>query len=131
MNDAERLSQYSMFRLIASEKTMDHGTAFTSSSQTFETEMLTQNGTLTEREGRQLSRDWNETRAAYPDGCVHELFEQQVSLHPDSLALVFGERQLTYRELNQRANQVAHFLRKRGVGPEVWWAFAWNAARRC
>ena len=118
MNDAERLSQYSMFRLIGLEKTMDRGTAFTSSSHTFEAEMFTQNGTLTEREGRILSRDWNDTHVAFPDACVHELFEQQVARDPDAVAVVYKQRQLSYRELNQRANQVAHYLRKRGVGPD-------------
>ena len=119
MNDAERLSQYPMFRMIGSEKTMEHGTAFTSSSQTFETEMLTQNGTLTECEGRQLWRDWNDAHVAFPDGCVHELFEEQVARNPDAVAVVYKQRQLSYRELNQRANQVARFLRKRGVGPDI------------
>ncbi|MGA7792280.1 MAG: AMP-binding protein, partial [Candidatus Acidiferrales bacterium] len=74
---------------------------------------------LTERERTQLLHEWNETRAEYPQVCVHELFEQQASLHPDSIALVFEDRQLTYRELNERANQVAHYIRKREVGPEV------------
>ena len=74
---------------------------------------------LTERERTQLLHEWNDTRAEYPQVCVHELFEQQASLHPDSIALVFEDRQLTYRELNERANQVAHYLQKRGVGPEV------------
>jgi amino acid adenylation domain-containing protein len=74
---------------------------------------------LTERERIQILYDWNSTRAEFPQICVQELFEQQVALHPDSVAVVFEERQLTYHELNQRANQVAKFLRKRGVGPEV------------
>ena len=51
--------------------------------------------------------------------CAHELFEQQAAKNPDALAIVFEERQVTYRELNERANKVAHFLRKRGVGPET------------
>jgi amino acid adenylation domain-containing protein len=74
---------------------------------------------LTERERTQLLYEWNDTRTECPQVCVHELFEQQASLHPDSIALVFEDRQLTYRELNERANQVANYLRKRGVGPEV------------
>jgi amino acid adenylation domain-containing protein len=74
---------------------------------------------LTERERIQILYDWNATRAEFPQTCVQQLFEQQVSLHPDSVAVVFEERQLTYRELNERANQVANFLRKRGVGPDV------------
>jgi amino acid adenylation domain-containing protein len=74
---------------------------------------------LTERERTQIVHDWNATSAEFPQTCVHALFEQQVSQHPDSVAVVFEDRQLTYRELNQRANQVANFLRKRGVGPDV------------
>ena len=74
---------------------------------------------LTERERTQILHEWNDTAQNIPQVCVHELFEQQASLHPDAIALVFEDRQLTYRELNERANQVAHYLRKRGVGPEV------------
>jgi amino acid adenylation domain-containing protein len=73
---------------------------------------------LPEREWHHALHDWNDTHAAYPDVCVHELFEQQVARDPNAVAVVFNERQLTYRELNQRANQVAHYLRKRGVEPE-------------
>lgn len=90
----------------------------TSGSQSFETEALTKNGIKTQREGRQLMHDWNKTHAAYPNVCVHELFEQQAARDPDAVAVVYEELQLTYRELNQRANQVAHYLRKRDVGPE-------------
>jgi amino acid adenylation domain-containing protein len=119
MTDAERLNQYPIFRLIGSEKTMDHATAFTSSSQTFETELLTQNGILTAREGRPPSRERNGTHVAFSDACVHELFEQQVARDPVAVAVVYKRRQLSYRELNQRANQVARYLRKRGVGPDI------------
>ena len=52
-------------------------------------------------------------------GCIHELFEAQVERAPDAVALVFEDRQLTYRELNERANQLAHYLRSQGVGPDV------------
>lgn len=53
-----------------------------------------------------------------PD-CLHQLFEAQVTRTPDRIALVFEETALTYQELNARANQLAHYLRQRGVGPEV------------
>jgi amino acid adenylation domain-containing protein len=119
MTDAERLNQDPIVRLIGSEKTMDHATAFTSSSQTFETELLTQNGILTAREGRPPSRERNGTQVAFSDACVHELFEQQVARDPVAVAVVYKRRQLSYRELNQRANQVARYLRKRGVGPDI------------
>ena len=56
----------------------------------------------------------------YPkEKCIHELFETQVEKTPDAIALVFEDQQLTYRELNNRANQLAHYLKKLGVGPEV------------
>lgn len=68
---------------------------------------------------KQLLYDWNATHVEYPDVCVHDLFEEQVLRSPDAVAVVFKEQRLTYSELNQRANQVAHFLREQGVGPEA------------
>jgi amino acid adenylation domain-containing protein len=55
----------------------------------------------------------------YPGVCVHQLFEEQVVRSPEAVAVVFRERRLSYQELNRRANQVAHFLRKNGVHPET------------
>ena len=75
---------------------------------------------LTEQERHQLLVDWNNTTKEYPsDKCIHQLFEEQVELTPDSEAVLFEDKQLTYRELNQRANSLAHHLRNLGVGPEV------------
>ena len=83
---------------------------------------------LPEAEKHQLLVEWNDTKTDYPtDKCIHELFETQVEKTPDAIALVFpstgsgrGEdQQLTYRELNNRANQLAHYLQKLGVGPDV------------
>ena len=65
-----------------------------------------------------LIAGWNSTQADYPDVCVHELFERQAEAHPDAIALVQGDRQLMYRELNGRANQVARHLRMLGVKAE-------------
>ncbi|MDZ4343796.1 MAG: amino acid adenylation domain-containing protein, partial [Candidatus Binatia bacterium] len=53
------------------------------------------------------------------DVCLHRLFEAQVERTPDAVAVTFENKQLTYRELNRRANQLAHYLKKLGVGPEV------------
>ncbi len=53
------------------------------------------------------------------DKCMHEVFEEHVGRAPNHVALVFGEEQLTYRELNERANRLAHYLRNLGVGPET------------
>ena len=75
---------------------------------------------LTEAEKHQLLVEWNDTKRDYPkEKCIHELFETQVEKTPDAIALVFEDQQLTYRELNNRANQLAHYLKKLGVGPEV------------
>ena len=71
-------------------------------------------------EEKRIVEDWNRTEAEYPkDKCVHELFEEQVRKSPQAVAVVYEETSLTYEELNTRANQLAHYLRKRGVGPEV------------
>ena len=70
-------------------------------------------------ERQRLLAEWNDTERDYPsDKCVHQLFEEQVEKSPDAVALVFEDQQLTYRELNHKANQLAHYLRKRGVRPE-------------
>ena len=75
---------------------------------------------LTQTERQQLLFEWNNTTTEYPqDKCIHQLFEEQVEKTPDSVAVVFGNQQLTYRELNQRANQLAHYLQTLGVKPEV------------
>jgi amino acid adenylation domain-containing protein len=75
---------------------------------------------LTEAEKQQILVEWNDTAADYPqDKCVHQLFEEQVERTPDAIAVVFEDQQLTYRELNERANQLGHYLQKLGVGPEV------------
>ena len=66
-----------------------------------------------------LLAQWNDTRADFPDLCAHELFEGQAAETPDAAAVVFGHRQVSYRELNERANKLAHHLRQRGVGPDV------------
>ncbi|OUL20265.1 non-ribosomal peptide synthetase [Nostoc sp. 106C] len=75
---------------------------------------------LTATERHQLLVAWNNTHTEYPqDKCIHELFAQQVELTPNAVALVFADQQLTYQELNQKANQLAHYLQSLGVGAEV------------
>ncbi|WP_410896977.1 amino acid adenylation domain-containing protein [Pseudomonas guariconensis] len=69
---------------------------------------------------QQLVHGFNDTFVDYPSGtCVHSLIEAQAQKTPDAVALVFGERQLSYRELDQQANQLAHQLIELGVGPDV------------
>ena len=84
---------------------------------------------LTAAERRQILEDWTATAAPFPaDRCVHELFAEQAARTPDAIALEFvnsaeangaSTSTLTYRELNERANQLAHHLRSLGVGPET------------
>ena len=75
---------------------------------------------LTESESRQLLVEWNETQTDYPqDKCIPELFEKQVVLSPDAVAVVFEDQQLTYSELNCLANQLAHYLQSLGVSTDV------------
>src|SRR5262245_13154473 len=95
---------------------------------------------LPERERRQVLYEWNATDVEYPaarsraarsraarscaagsrlEKRIHHLFEEQMERTPDAVAMVFWERQLTYRELNRRANRLAHYLQTLGVGPEV------------
>ncbi|MGA7893825.1 MAG: amino acid adenylation domain-containing protein, partial [Candidatus Sulfotelmatobacter sp.] len=74
---------------------------------------------LSEAERQQLLVEWNRTESPCPlDKCVHELLEEQVARTPHALALVFQDASLSYAELNRRANQLAHYLRTLGVGPE-------------
>lgn len=75
---------------------------------------------LSEVEQHQLLGEWNQTQADCPkDACIQQLFEEQVERTPDAIALVFENQQLTYRQLNQRANQLAHYLRSLEVGSGV------------
>ena len=75
---------------------------------------------LGDDERRRLLVDLNETQRAYPrEKTLHQWFEEQAARTPERVALVFGERQFRYQELNERANRLGHYLRRQGVGPEV------------
>ncbi|MEM9272766.1 MAG: amino acid adenylation domain-containing protein [Cyanobacteria bacterium P01_F01_bin.143] len=80
---------------------------------------ITQLPLLTATEKGKILREWNDTTVAYPKTlCFHQLFEAQVERTPEAVAVVFQDQKLTYKELNQRANQLAHHLQKLGVTPE-------------
>ncbi len=75
---------------------------------------------LTKAEQHQILKECNNTMTKYPrDKCIHQLFDEQVDKSPDAIAIIFEDQQLTYRALNNKANQLAHYLMKQGVGPEV------------
>jgi amino acid adenylation domain-containing protein len=70
-------------------------------------------------ERRQMLLEWNRTNAEYPEECLHELFEKQAARTPRAAAVQHQGRQVSYAELNRRANQLARYLRELGIGPEV------------
>ncbi|WP_277965042.1 amino acid adenylation domain-containing protein, partial [Pseudomonas sp. RIT-To-2] len=70
-------------------------------------------------EHRQIVQDWNRTEADYPQQCLQQLVEAQVARTPDAVAVIAGEQPLSYRQLNERANRLAHHLRELGVGQDV------------
>lgn len=75
---------------------------------------------LDETDRNQILFAWNDTRLeTQAEPCIHRLFEERVSSAPDAVAVEFGDKHVSCRELNQRANQLAHYLRKLGVGPET------------
>lgn len=75
---------------------------------------------LTSDETQKILTLWNNTKNEFPDDkCVHELFEDQVKKTPDGIAVEFGDEKITYRELDTRANQLAQYLVKCGVGPDT------------
>ncbi|MHC0067969.1 non-ribosomal peptide synthetase [Nostoc sp. UIC 10890] len=75
---------------------------------------------LTEAEKHQLLVEWNDIEADYPKNvCLHQLVERQVEKTPDAVAIIFENQQLTYKELNCRANQFAHYLQAMGVKPQT------------
>ena len=75
---------------------------------------------LTVDQRREILVEWNRTDRVFPaDRCVHQLFENQAAQRPDAVAVEDGSESLSYRELNRRANRIARYLRRCGVGPEA------------
>ncbi|MFM7600211.1 MAG: amino acid adenylation domain-containing protein [Pseudanabaena sp.] len=74
---------------------------------------------LTTPEKQQILSEWNNNNVSIPELCIHQLFESQVAQTPDAIAFIAMDEKLTYRELNSRANQLAHYLQFQGVGTET------------
>src|SRR5262245_64446807 len=74
---------------------------------------------LPEAERRRILEEWNETAREMPQATLVELFEEQARRTPDAVAVVFAEESLSYRELSNRAGDLAYYLTGRGVGAEV------------
>jgi amino acid adenylation domain-containing protein/thioester reductase-like protein len=113
--DCLRFDAATVTRMMGHFQTLLEGIATANTDQ-----RLSDLSLLAEAERHQLLAEWNATRSNYPgDLCLHELFENQMEQTPDAVAVIFEEESLTYRELNHRANQLAHYLQSLGVGPEV------------
>ncbi|MEM7712852.1 MAG: amino acid adenylation domain-containing protein [Cyanobacteria bacterium P01_A01_bin.68] len=82
-------------------------------------QVLSELSLLTPKEQQQLLIEWNDTNCDYSNHCIHQLFEAQVEGTPDKIAVVFESQQLTYKELNRKANQLARYLQSRGVTNET------------
>ncbi|MEH2127083.1 non-ribosomal peptide synthase/polyketide synthase [Nostoc sp.] len=114
MYDASRFEDGTISRMLGHFRTMLEAIATNPQQQ------ISQLPILTKSEQQQLLVDWNDTQVDYPqDKCIYKLFEAQVELTPNAVAVVFENQQLTYHELNCRANQLAHYLQSLGVKPDV------------
>ncbi len=112
--DSGRYEAGGMERMLSHLRRVLEGMAENEQSRVNELPMMSR------QEQEEVIVEWNQTAAEYPrESCVHELFEQQVEQTPEAVAVVYEGEQLSYEELNRRANQVAHYLREMGVGPEV------------
>ena len=104
----------------ASERLLEHWAAILESIASGAVARLGDIKLLAEGERRLLLEEWSGTKRAYAeDMCIHQLFERQVAQTPSQLAVVSETEELTYAELNARANQLAHHLTALGVGPET------------
>ncbi len=74
---------------------------------------------LSQEEKKKILVKWNDTKKDFPNHlCIHKQFEQTVEKFPENIACQYGKARLTYRELNEKANRLAHYLGKKGIGPE-------------
>lgn len=102
------------------ERLLNHFRTFLAAAVAEPDQKLRELPLLTGEERRQIVTEWNRTEVDYPqDRGLHELIEEQAARAPEAVAVAFENQQLTYRELNARANQLARHLQKLGVGPDT------------
>lgn len=108
-----------LFNLSAIERMAGHFQALLKGIVIDSKQAISQLPLLTKFEQEQLLIGWNNRATDYSqDKCIQQLFEEQVENTPDAIAVIFQKQQLTYRELNNRANQLAHYLRSQSVAAE-------------
>ncbi len=109
-----------VFDLETADRLLCEVSALLENMLSADVQFVGQLSTLSREKQRRIVEEWNATRVDYPrEVCVHELFEQQVGRRGDEVAVVYEKNQLTYAELNAKANQLAGYLRELGVGPDV------------
>ncbi len=109
-----------LFDAATMERLLQHYQRLLESIVSNPAQRLSELSLLSDSERHQLLVEWNATDTDYPrEACIHSLFEAQAECTPEAIALVSGAVSLTYRELNRRANQVAHYLRANGVGADT------------
>ena len=109
-----------LFRLDTIERFANHFVQLLWSVSEMPDAILQRISWLSDAERYRVLVEWNATEAEYPsDRCVHELFEAQAGRTPDAVAVVYEDEQVTYGELNARANRLARHLRGLGVGPDT------------
>nr|QEO74781.1 condensation domain-containing protein [uncultured bacterium] len=109
-----------LFEAATIERMMRHWTMLLEGVVADATQRISRLPLLTSAEQQELLVEWNDTGTSYPrDLCIHELFEQQTEGDSQAVALISGDVQVSYGELNARANQLAHYLRELGVGPDT------------
>ncbi|WP_066426813.1 non-ribosomal peptide synthetase [Anabaena sp. 4-3] len=112
--DTRRFDQQAIARMLGHLQTLLTGMV------TNPTARLSELSLLSQTEQHQLLVEFNKTKADYPqDKCLHQLFEEQAIRTPDNIAVIFDGDSLTYKQLNERANQLANYLQKLGVVSEV------------
>jgi len=105
-----------LFRPKTIERMMDHYLTLLNYILISPEKCISELQLLTEKEKRQICQ-WNQISLEHK--CIHQLFEDQTDIAPDSIAVIYRDQKITYYELNKRANQLAYYLRSKGVGPEV------------
>jgi aspartate racemase len=115
------LAQYStdLFTAATITRLLGHFQHILQSLITYPDQPIGQLPMLSPAERQQLLQEWPRTQTPYPQACIHQLFEAQVEAAPTTAAIIFGQTQLTYAQLDKRANQLAWRLRRLGVGPDV------------
>ena len=102
-----------IYRLLGHLEVLLRGVVITPAAR------LSQLPILTDTELHRELIEWNDTAKTFPQICIHTGFERQAARTPDAIAAVYGSEQISYADLNRRADQIARLLRSRGVGPEV------------